>query len=148
MSDLSTLEGRKALAATYGAKHGISAALVAAVAEQESSWDAWAIRFEPAFEARYIKPAIPSMPTTLEMTKAMSFGLLQIMGQTAIEFGWKGKFLSELCDPDTGMDFGCAKLRHCLDLANGDETKALLSYNGGGNLAYPVQVLARKTAYE
>ena len=54
--DLSTLAARKALAAKYGAKHGISAALVAAVIEQESSWCQWAMRYEPAFFARYIEP--------------------------------------------------------------------------------------------
>lgn len=148
MSDLPTLVARKALAAKYAAKHGLDTVLVCAVCEQESSWDPFAIRFEPAFEARYIHPAIPSMPTTLEMTKAMSFGLMQIMGETAIEFGWKGKFLSELCDPDIGVDFGCAKLRHCLDIHGGDETAALLAYNGGSNSLYASQVLARKATYE
>jgi len=146
--DLSTLAARKALAAKYGAKHGISVALVAAVIEQESSWNPFAIRFEPAFEARYIKPAIPAMPTTRELTEAMSFGLMQAMGEVAIEFGWKGKFLTELCDPDIGVDFGCAKLRHCLDIASGAESKALEFYNGGGNLLYASQVLARKPTYE
>ena len=148
-TDLSTLAARKALAAKYAAKHGLDTALICAVIEQESSWDPFAVRFEPAFEARYIKPAIPNMPTTLEMTKAMSFGLMQLMGETAIEFGWKGKFLTELCDPHTGVDFGCAKLRHCLDIsAMGGETTALLIYNGGSNLLYPSQVLARKPTYE
>ena len=55
--------------------------------EQESGWNTFAVRFEPAFEARYIKPALPSAPTTLELTKAMSFGLMQMMGEVAIEFG-------------------------------------------------------------
>jgi soluble lytic murein transglycosylase-like protein len=146
--DLSTLEARKALAATYGAKHGISAVLVASVCEQESTWDPFAIRFEPAFEARYIKPALPLAPSTRQLTEAMSFGLMQIMGETAIEFGWKGKFLTELCDPDLGVDFGCAKLRHCLDISAGDEAKALEFYNGGSNLQYAAEVLARKHTYE
>ncbi len=58
MTDISTLSARKALAAKYGAKHGLDAVLVASVCEQESWWNPWAIRFEPAFEARYIKPAL------------------------------------------------------------------------------------------
>jgi soluble lytic murein transglycosylase-like protein len=148
LTDLSTLSSRKALAAKYAAKHGLDTVLVCAVCEQESDWDTFAVRFEPAFEARYIKPALPSAPTTLELTKAMSFGLMQMMGETAIEFGWKGRFLTELCDPDLGVDFGCAKLRSCLDRAGEDEAKALLLYNGGGNTFYPAQVLARKPKYE
>jgi soluble lytic murein transglycosylase-like protein len=145
--DLSTLEARKALAAKYGAKHGISAALVAAVIEQESSWDTWAMRYEPAFYERYIVP-MNLEDRTAAFARATSFGLMQLMGQTAIEFGFKGKYASSLCDPDLGVDFGCAKLRSCLDKNGGDLTKSLLSYNGGGNTFYPAQVLARLPTYE
>jgi soluble lytic murein transglycosylase-like protein len=147
--DLSTLSDRKALAAKYAAKHNLDTVLVCAVCEQESGWNTFAVRFEPAFETRYIHPALPSAPSTLELTKAISFGLMQLMGETAIEFGWHGTFLTELCDPDIGVDFGCAKLRHCLDIrAAGGETQALLAYNGGSNPLYPSQVLARKPHYE
>jgi soluble lytic murein transglycosylase-like protein len=127
-------------------KTSLSPALVCAVCEQESSWNPWAIRFEPAFEARYIKPALPAAPTTRELTKAMSFGLMQIMGETAIELGWTGSFLSELCYPAMGALFGCKKLQQCFG-SHPDREAALLSYNGGGNPAYPSQVLARVSNY-
>src|ERR1700723_1783076 len=104
MIDLSTTDERKLIAGKWATKYGLEVALVCAVAAHESSWNPFAVRFEPAFEARYIKPAVPAMPTTLELTKAMSFGLMQIMGETAIEFGFGGKFLTDLCDPDIGLD--------------------------------------------
>lgn len=144
--DLSTIEARKALAGKWAAKFGLEMPIVAAVCEQESSWNPFAIRFEPGFEARYIRPAIPTAPTTRELTEAMSFGLMQVMGEVAIELGWHGSFLTELCDPDTGVEFGCRKLQRCFQ-THGDDSTSLLAYNGGGNPGYPVQVLARVAKY-
>lgn len=146
--DLSQLPvvSRLALVTPTAMKFGLQPSLVAAVCEQESEWNPWAIRFEPAFEARYIKPALPSAPTTRELTKAMSFGLMQIMGEVAIELGWDGKFLTELCDPATGILYGCKKLQRCY-LQHKDDTTSLLAYNGGGNVFYAKQVLARVEHY-
>lgn len=144
--DLSTNAARLALATKWATKYGIDRYLVCAVIEQESGWNPWAIRFEPAFEARYIKPALASAPTTRELTLAMSFGLMQVMGEVAVELGWHGAFLTELCDPDVAVDFGCRKLRSVLDRHNTTEA-ALLAYNGGGNLNYAAQVLARVDHY-
>lgn len=137
---------RLALVTPTALKFGLQPSLVAAVCEQESSWNPWAIRFEPAFEARYIKPALPDAPTTREITKAMSFGLMQIMGEVAIELGWDGKFLTELCDPATGILYGCKKLQRCY-LQHRDDSTSLLAYNGGGNSFYADQVLSRVKNY-
>jgi soluble lytic murein transglycosylase-like protein len=144
--DLSTPASRLALVTPVAGKYGLEATLVAAVCEQESEWNPFAIRFEPAFEARYIKPALPAAPTTRELTEAMSFGLMQVMGEVAIEFGWQGKFLTELCDPATGVLYGCRKLQNCFSI-HGDAETALLAYNGGGNPLYPAQVLGRVGNY-
>lgn len=141
-----TVDERKALVAPIAAKYSLDLATVAAVCEQESSWNPWAVRFEPGFEARYIKPANPAMPTTLELTKAMSFGLMQVMGEVAIEHGFAGRFMTELCAPAVGVEYGCRKLRRCFDLHT-DPTAALLAYNGGSNLEYASQVLARVPTY-
>lgn len=147
MLDLTTTIQRLAFVTPIAMAHGLEPSFVAAVCEQESSWDPWAIRFEPAFEAHYIKPALPAAPTTRELTKAMSFGLMQIIGETAIELGWDGNFLTELCDPETGVLYGCKKLQHCMDIHGRDRTTALLAYNGGSNHSYPGEVLARVAHY-
>lgn len=139
--DLSTIEARKQIAAKHAAKYGLDLALVCAVIEHESSWNPWAVRFEPEFEARYIKPALPLLPTTRELTEAMSFGLMQIMGETAIEFGFTGRFLTELCDPDQGIEYGCKKLQRCFSTHKVTDI-ALLDYNGGGDPNYP-QLVAK-----
>lgn len=144
--DLSTNDARLALVTKWAQKYGLDPYLVCAVCEQESSWNPFAIRFEPLFEARYIKPAIPTAPTTRQLTEAVSFGLMQVMGGVAMECGWAGKFLTELCDPDTGVDYGCRKLAKCFALKP-DPEQALLAYNGGGNQFYGKQVLARVVHY-
>lgn len=145
--DLSTNDARLALAKKWATKYGLDPLIVCAVIEQESAWNPFAVRFEPEFLAHYVKPINPAAPTTQEITRAMSFGLMQCMGLTAIEFGWRGVFLTDLCDPDTGVDFGCRKLQKCFSIHGDDET-SLLAYNGGGNAFYGKQVLARVAHYE
>lgn len=95
--------------------HGLPVALVAAIVKTESSFDPAAIRYEPQFYARYIvgKPIAaipPCSPDTERTSRAISWGLMQIMGATARERGFRGAFLSELCDPAVGLYWGCAHL--------------------------------------
>jgi soluble lytic murein transglycosylase-like protein len=142
------------LAAKWAAKYGLNPYIVAAVCEQESGWNPFAVRWEPAFFQRYVVPQGLG-DSTEAYTRAMSFGLLQVMGEVAREEGFAGKFLTELCDPDTGLDYGCRKLKKCFIehgvLLSDDVQLAahpLLSYNGGGNLEYATQVLARVPRYE
>lgn len=136
------------LVAQIAKEYSLDPSLVCAVCEQESNWDTYAVRFEPAFLKRYIHPVHPETPTTEELTSAMSFGLMQVMGEVAQGLGFKGRFLTALCDPDCGLNFGCRKLKECLDRAKGDVRQALLYYNGGGNKAYPDEVMARMEKYD
>lgn len=134
-----------ALAQQAAQKFQIDPALVCAVVEQESEWNPWAIRFEPAFYTRYIRAM--SLTDTEGYVRSFSWGLMQIMGETAREFGYAGRFLSGLCDPATGLQYGCLKLRQCLDKHPG-AFDALLAYNGGSNTDYPTQVIARMKTYQ
>lgn len=145
MIDLSTIEARKALARKFASVHVLDPALVCAVAENESSWNPWSTRYEPGFFHRYIEPL--NLPGGEAFMRATSWGLMQIMGQTARELGFDGRFITELCDPDTGLEYGCRKLKHCLDAKAGDVDKALLMYNGGGDLHYPERVKSRMEKY-
>jgi len=146
--DLTTNDARIALVKKWATKYGLDPYIVCAVCEQESSWNPWAVRFEPGFLARYVKPANPVAPTTHEIMQACSFGLMQIMGGVALGLGWRGYFLTNLCDPDMGVDYGCRKLQQCFErYPNEDPEKALLAYNGGGNPDYGKQVLGRVVHY-
>lgn len=145
--DLTTNDARVALATKWAAKRGLSPYIVCAVVEQESAWNPFAVRFESGFLQRYVKPVNPVAPTTMEIMRACSFGLLQVMGEVAQELGWRGYYLTDLCDPDNGLDYGTRKLQQCFQ-GRSDPEEALLIYNGGGNPAYGKQVLARVAHYE
>jgi len=134
-----------ALARTIASKHALDAVLVCAIAEQESSWDTYAIRYEPAFRTRYVAPL--GQPLTEEVARSISWGLMQVMGQSAREHGFAAKFLSALCDPPNGLTIGCAVLAAKLAQAAGDIPRALALWNGGGNASYASEVLARLANY-
>lgn len=125
--------------------HTLDFALVCAVIEQESNWNTWAFRAEPAFDERYVKP-LHKTPTE-EWARSISWGPMQVMGETAREMHFDGEYLSELNDFQTGVEYGCLKLLKCLDRNNGDRYKALQRYNGGSNPIYAEQVVARMPKY-
>lgn len=125
---------------------GLEPALVAAVCEQESGWNPWAIRYEPAFYQKYIVP-LNLKSATEAQARAFSYGLLQCMGEVAREAGFKGVFLAELCDPEVNLEIGCKILKAKIDRAHGDVHQGLQFWNGGGNPDYADQVLARKVNY-
>ena len=134
-----------ALARSAAAQHSLDAALVCAIAEQESSWEPFAIRYEPAFRTRYVAPL--GLAPTEEVARSISWGLMQVMGQVAREHRFSGKNLAALCDPATGLDVGCAVLASKLAAATNDWPRALNLWNGGGNPNYVAQVLARLKNY-
>lgn len=147
MTDLTTNDARLALAGKYAAKYGLDSAIVCAVIEQESAWNPWATRYEPAFFQRYVLPLNLADPTEA-YSRSFSYGLMQVMGQVAREQAFGGRFLVELCDPDTGVDIGCRKLKKCFVAYPDSSEVALLAYNGGGNPDYGKQVLARVANYQ
>jgi soluble lytic murein transglycosylase-like protein len=133
------------LARTIAAQHELPPALVCAVVEQESAWNPYAIRYETAFRTRYVAPL--GLPSTEEIARSISWGLMQVMGQVAREHGFTGKFLAALCDPGTGLDAGCLVLASKLAASGGDLTLALERWNGGANLGYAAEVLVRVERY-
>jgi soluble lytic murein transglycosylase-like protein len=126
-------------------QHVLDPALVCAVIEQESTWDFHAIRYEPAFRARYVVPL--DLAPTEEIARSISWGLMQVMGQTAREHGYSGRFLSALCDPACGISIGCVVLASKIERASGDIPRALELWNGGANPNYAPEVLARIASY-
>jgi soluble lytic murein transglycosylase-like protein len=133
------------LAKQAAQKYGLDPALVCAVCEQESSWNPWAVRYEPRFEARYIIPLSLKDPTEAQL-RAFSFGLMQLMGEVARELGFHGPIL-QLTEPEVSVVLGCQHLANKLKEAGGDVTKALLLWNGGADANYPVEVQARVAKY-
>jgi soluble lytic murein transglycosylase-like protein len=124
--------------------HALDPALICAIIEQESDFVPWAIRHEPAFDARYVKPL--NLADTEEVARSISWGLMQLMGEAARELGFRDH-LASLCDPFVGIEWGCRHFSNKLKVAGGDVTRALLLWNGGGNKQYPDQVLARRAKF-
>jgi soluble lytic murein transglycosylase-like protein len=134
------------------ARHALDSSLVCAVIEQESAWNTHAIRYEPAFFAKYVAPVFTNNrvqpPTNTEAcSRAISWGLMQVMGQSAREAGFTGQFLSELCDPAAGIEVGCQVFSQRLRIADGSELLALQLWNGGSNPKYAMEVEARRPKY-
>jgi soluble lytic murein transglycosylase-like protein len=140
----------RSLAHAAARVHALPPELVCAVIEQESGWDRWAMRYEPAFYQRYIEPLLAG-PTPLARTearaRAFSWGLMQVIGQVAREHGFAGNSLAQLCEPSAGIEIGCRVLASKLAAAGGNVPRALLLWNGGANPGYPDAVLNRVRNY-
>lgn len=129
------------------AKHNLPAEVVAAVVWQESRGNPWAFRYEPGFYRRYLESSgpgdllgyvpkgIPTFESELR-ARAISFGLMQVMGNTAREQGFDRRYLSEMFNPEVSLDIGCAYLRRQFDrydnILDNDARmrRALEKYNG------------------
>jgi soluble lytic murein transglycosylase-like protein len=154
------------LACRAAGAHGLWPELVCAIVEQESAWNPWALRYEPAFYDKYIATALAARPPDLQASRlvalttaeipgdptesrarAFSWGLMQVMGQVAREHGFAGASLAALCDPAAGLEIGCRVFAAKLAATEGNVTRALLLWNGAGNRDYPAAVLARAPHY-
>ena len=123
--------------------------LVCAVIEQESAWNPWAMRYEPAFFSKYVAPLYTNnkITATEAYARGFSWGLMQVMGQVARESGFDAQFLSALCDPEQALAVGCKVLRKKFDAANGDTTCALLTWKMRSDSEYPARIIARALQY-
>lgn len=165
------------LATTIALRHNLPPALVCAMITVESGWDTTACRLEPHY--RYLwdvrsnapfrrltaaesrsETAPPDFPApagvgrhTEWQHQQTSFGLLQIMGAVARERDCTARFLTALCEPEVGLEYGCRHLAHyafaCRYLALHGWAGVCRAYNGGPyaavhntNPEYPHKVLA------
>ena len=123
--------------------------LVCSVIEQESNWNPWAMRYEPGFFAKYVAGFYTNnkISASEAYARGFSWGLMQVMGQTARENGVTLPFLCQLCEPEAGVSIGCTVFAKKLEGTGGDVVKALLAWNGGANKNYPIEVLKRRDNY-
>jgi soluble lytic murein transglycosylase-like protein len=137
--------------------HDVPFALVAAIIWQESRGEPLAHRYEDAFYARYIESKsrtqllghVPaSIPTlsTEKRDRAYSWGLMQIMGQTARELGFKADNLTELLDIETNLDTGCILLARLIK-KHEEIHPVLKAYNGSESYAVIVEASMQDGSY-
>lgn len=116
-------------------RFGLDPYILAGIVARESGGDPWAVRAEPTYKWLWGEKKQDFY------MQCISYGLCQVMGATAREFGFKG-YLTQLCEPHLGLQYGASYLTWCLHKTDGDIDKALLKYNGGGDKEYPTKVKA------
>lgn len=97
------------------ARHGLDPLMVAAIVQQESAWQPWAIRYEPGYRWLWPSADNPYQPKgvskdTEAIQQKTSWGLMQVMGAVAREHGYRLPFLGGLLQPAMGLEFGCLHL--------------------------------------
>jgi len=125
------------MVATVAGRHNLPTDLAAAMVLQESTWNRFVNRFEKDFYKTYIEGKdLDFRPRhCLEITEALgratSWGLLQVMGATARQYGFRGWF-PELCEAESGLEYGCCYLAD-LRRQFGQEGWPVVvrAYNGG-----------------
>lgn len=96
-------------------------------------------------------PALAGDPDQEWWGQQASWGLCQIMGAVARERGFRGPYLTQLCDPTINLALGATHLADALRWAKGNDAKAIASYNTGrghwdsvAGRAYAAKVLAAR----
>jgi soluble lytic murein transglycosylase-like protein len=159
------------------AAHGLPAAIVASMVEQESAGNPEAWNPEPPYPYLWdvkrnrkfvllpgeaLAKSPPERFPTLQgdrdqewWAQQASWGLLQIMGATARELGCRAEYLTHLvADPTAGLEYGCLYLARLLKRC-GTIDGAISAYNAGSPQppgskvwhAYVVPVMSRVDAY-
>lgn len=150
--------------------HQLDPRLVLAVVNVESSGEPWAWNPEPRYRwfwnvktwtpfrnvvngelaAKVPPPDFPALagdPDQEWWAQQASWGLMQVMGAVAREFGCRERYLTALCDPAIGVEFGCRVLAARMTWAKGDTASALAAYNGGTAGNEPRVKVKRNAAY-
>jgi len=135
-------------------RHHLAPGLVEAMVVQESSGDPWAWNPEPRYRwlwnletdrpFRALKPVeihdetpppdFPRLAGDRDQEwwgQQASWGLLQLMGALARELGFRGPYLSQLCEPSLNLDLGCRHVARLVTWADGNLDQALAAYNAG-----------------
>ena len=113
-------------------QYKIKADLLAAIVMVESAGDPYAMRFEShwkhVFKAEEFARRCGSSRQTEEIAQSTSWGLCQVMGTVAREYGHRG-YLSELCNPALSLHFGCLHLKKKIERFG--ELAGIAAYNAG-----------------
>lgn len=124
-------------------RYGIRAVLIQAICEAESSYNPKAMKYEPGYNWTYkvneLARCLKITPETEEALQRMSFGLMQVMGAVAREYGFSGH-LTDLLDAQLGLSYGCKHLKRLTE-RHGEERKVIAAYNAGSPRYRPDKVL-------
>lgn len=132
----------------WSSQYGLRFTLIQAIMMVETGGNGALYRYEPVFFEKYLKdipveilggfwPKVVSRDTERNF-RAVSWGHMQVMGQTARELGFSMDSFLYLAEPETGIQYGCAYLRQMLNRFQNEiedpkqlERQAVAAYNGG-----------------
>ena len=112
---------------THPDRGSVPIACVKAICFVESSFDEFAIRYEPGY--KWLIGTDETLTATERMGQMCSWGLMQVMGGVAREAGFQGSF-PHLCDPFLGLRYGLKHLTKFY-MKYGYWQDALAAYNAG-----------------
>jgi hypothetical protein len=118
-------------------------ALSAAIIQIESKFGQWSTRTEPPYKKKSVVQrqaivwsrqhgGIPTTATEID-DRSRSYGLTQIMGQTAREEGFAYRYLAKLYLSEDNIRAGLTHFKLLLDRYRGDTLSAISAYNQGNN---------------
>jgi hypothetical protein len=116
--------------------YGINFSIMAAICEHESSWDTYAIKFEPRFKYIETPGKYVHINNDLDTEKNLqmcSWGIGQIMGATARTLGFNDSLL-KLLKPEIGLEYACKYFNKVCNPYPTDDKK-IAAYNRG-SIAY------------
>lgn len=139
--------------------YGVKPETIACIILQESSGNPWAFETEKnQLMSKFLwktagaligfVPKVTPWLFTEKVLRSSSFGLMQILGETARERGFDRQYLTELFVPEVNVQWGCLIFSKMLQSVNGDIRAGLLRWNGGGDRQYPDKVFARESTPE
>jgi soluble lytic murein transglycosylase-like protein len=133
----------KELVRKHARNYNLNPELIAGMIAVESRGNPTAVRFEPGFfkvyvQGRPLKGYVPwsISEDTERQLRCYSFGLLQIMGNTARERGFVRESLIDLCDPEINLDMGCSIMHDLMEKYGQDTERAMFAYNAGEGTKY------------
>lgn len=114
--------------------YGLDVGLLTAQIEIESGFNPFAFRFEPGFWLKYLHNNPDAKGYAYGPLAACSYGLLQILLETALEIGYDDR-PERLFTASVGLAWGAKYLQKCIHRSNGDYKIGLVHYNGAGPAA-------------
>lgn len=113
---------------------GVDETLALSIARIESSYNAYAIKFEPDFRYSlsidvFAKQNILSYDTEKAL-QSMSIGPMQVMGLVIRELSYKGNLAEVIANPKLGIKYGLMKLKSLCNRYE-NEDHVISAYNAG-----------------